>query len=352
MPLADNKQITASDIVARDQQDKTQEDNRVAPAEVLTIDTNKEYTFGGEKILGEKLLNWASLGKLDSSERVQGERDRLRQEKEAWLTEARQKEVELSQYKTQSEMLSKQLEQFQTLLPKQEQEPSAIEQLFEQYEQPATQRRYAPEEPAEGNNYGTDMNVLRQAFQAQMQDISKLIESRLNEVDNKLQTVPSHDDLTKITNNFTQQQQERERQQQRYALTTQKMQEVENRLIQQRGWTPEQARDYSLVREQAVELSRQAQDNTGNPVAFADLYSQAQLLDDQSRELLEKFDTETQTKQNNEQEVAMTQTWQPQMYQPPKDETGDVPKYVTNSDYRSQALRDAREVLHKHKITG
>lgn len=348
VPLTDNK-ISANDIVEKQNQ-QIQDDK----ANVLNIDLNATYKFGDAEVTGEQLQNWASLGKLDSSERVQTERDRLRQEKDQWLTEARQKESELSQYKTQAEMYQKQLEQFQSLLPREE-EQSAIEQLFEQYEQPM-RRRVDAEQAEEGyqQQSGDTMNILRQALEAQMQDVSKLIDSRLSQIDTKLETVPSREELQTITTQQQQQQQEQQRQQQLYNLTTANMKEVEGRLVAQRGWTADQAHDYSILREQITGLSRQLDEASSNPQNFATLYSHIQTLDSQSEELKEKFDSEAQAKQNSEQDVAMTQTWRPvnQVIRPSEDDNDTTPKYVTNREYRTQQLRDARDILKKHKIAG
>jgi len=346
MPLANEKQVTANDIVNKQ---IAKESNQIVPPTAQAIDLNAKYKFGDAEVSGEQIQNWASLGKLDSSERVQTERDRLRQEKENWLTEKAQREGELSRYKTQAELYSKQLETFQSLLPKQE-EQSAIDQLFDQYEQPRG-RRTEVEDDGQPQAIDT-IGILRQALEAQKQDISKLIDSRLNEVNEKMQTVPSRDDITNITNTFTQQQQQEQQRQQAYLLTTQKMQEVEGRLVQQRGWSQEQSHDYSLLREQITGLSRQLDEASTNPQNFANLYTQIQTLDSQSEELKEKFDTESQTKQQAEQDVAMTPTFQPVNRVIRPDAKSNAPKYVTNNDYRQQQLREARDILKKHKITG
>lgn len=349
VPLANNK-VTANDKANTETKNNQiiQEGNQIGQPQVQKIDVNAKYQFGDAEVSGEQLQNWASLGKLDTSERVQTERDRLRQEREQLITEKTQREAELSQYKTQAELYSKQLEQFQSLLPKQE-EQSALDQLFEQYGQPAQQQQYTEEQEYQQ----PQVDMIRQAFQAQMQDISKLIDSRLSEVDNRLQQVPSREDVQNIQNTFTQQQQEQERQRQAQQLTNQAMQEVENRLVQQRGWTKEQAHDFSLLREQITQMSKGLDVPTANPQDFANLYAQVQTLDNQSDELKEKFDADSQSKQQFEQDVAMSPTtFQPVNKVMRPEENEGAPKYVTTKEYRSDLHKQAMELLRKHKVVG
>lgn len=332
----------------------TQEDNNIDQPQPQKIDVNATYKFGDEEVSGDKLQNWASLGKLDTSERVQGERDRYKQQYESLLTEKAQREVALSQYKTQAEMTAKQLEQVQSLLPQQEEQKSALDQLFDQYEQPqpATQQQYMEESQAQArqNDFVT---ILRQALQAQQQDTQKLIDSRLGEVDSKLQQVPSREDVQNIQNTFTQQQEAEQRQRQAHLLTNQAMQEVENRLVQQRGWTQEQAHDFSLLREQITQMSKGLDVPTANPQDFANLYAQVQTLDTQSEELKEKFDTEVQSKRQSEQDVAMSPTtFQPVNRVVRPEENESAPKYVTTKEYRGDLHKQAMDILHKHKVVG
>lgn len=350
VPAANNK-VTATDVAKTTETKNdviTKENNQIDQPQVQAIDLNATYKVGEEEVPGEQVQKWISYGKLDTSERVQSERDRLRAEKEQWLSEKAKTDAELSQYKTQAELYSKQLETFQSLLPQQEEQKSALDQLFDQYGQtPPGQQQYTEEPQVD------TLNILRQALDAQKQDIAKLLDSRLGEVDQRLQQVPSREDVQNIQNTFTQQQEAQERQRQAQLLTNQAMQEVEGRLVAQRGWTPDQAHDFSLLREQITQMSKGLDVPTASPQDFANLYAQIQTLDTQSEELKDKFDAEARSKTQVEEDVAMTNTtFQPVNRVIRPEENPDAPKYVTTKEYRSDLHKQAMEILKKNKIVG
>ncbi len=310
--------------------------------EILTIDQNAKYTFGNEEVSGLEIQQWAALGKLDRSESVQADRDNLRNEAES-------RAVEVAKLQTQNEMYQKQIDQLNQTEP--EQVPSDLSQVFEQLTSVPTIPQQQEEYETNGQQQVVDRGLvtieqLKAIMQAQASDNQRMLDDKFN-------TIPSRDDLTQTQQLATQEavtqvQQVNDVRQQREATRTAKMQTRIQQLVDERGWTSQEANDYSLMREQSAQVMATALD-TDN----ADQYALSQEIDDKSTALMKQLDDAAGARSTQEEaDAAMTKTASPRQftYEPPAE--GEKPQYVSSEQRYEDATAAAHEILKKGKVLG
>lgn len=313
-----------------------------AEHQAVTIDQNKMYKFGSEEISGSDFLQYASLGKLDRSESVQAERDNFRNEAEA-------RAIEVAKLQAQNEMYQKQIDQLNQTEP--EQVPSDLSRVFEQLTSVPTNLPQQDEYEANGGQQVVDrgfvtIEQLKAIMQAQASDYTRMLED-------KFDVIPSRDELQTATQTATQEavtqiQQVNDARQQRETTRTAKMQTRIQQLVDERGWTPQEANEYSLLREQSAQVM-----GTALQTDNADEYALSQEIDDKSTALMKQLDEAAAARSTQEEvDAAMTATASPRefTYEPPAE--GEKPQYVSSQQRYDEATAAAHELLKRGKVLG